>query len=194
MAKATAVGPSPLQASEGGSGTTTSTGSGNVVFSTSPTLVTPTLGAATASSLTFSPTTNGMIGTTAANNASSGIVGEVISSTVLVANAISLSTGVTADITSISLTAGDWTIFSNVYVATSSTITSVISWSSTTSASQPDTSIVNYYYPGGGTIFCMANPPLRITVSTNTTVYLSCTASGAGTLTGAGQIYARRRR
>lgn len=40
-----------LTVARGGTGTTTSTGSGNVVLSTSPTLVTPTLGVATATSI-----------------------------------------------------------------------------------------------------------------------------------------------
>lgn len=40
-----------LTVARGGTGTTTSTGTGNVVLSTSPTLVTPTLGVATATSI-----------------------------------------------------------------------------------------------------------------------------------------------
>jgi hypothetical protein len=44
----------------GGTGTTTSTGTGNVVLSTSPTLVTPVIGAATGTSLV---TTNGVVAT-----------------------------------------------------------------------------------------------------------------------------------
>lgn len=43
-----------LPVANGGTGVTTSTGSGNVVLSTSPTLTTPTIGAATATSITFS--------------------------------------------------------------------------------------------------------------------------------------------
>ena len=43
----------PVSVAKGGTGSTTSTGSGSVVLQTSPTFVTPTLGAATATSLTF---------------------------------------------------------------------------------------------------------------------------------------------
>jgi hypothetical protein len=43
-----------LPVANGGTGVTTSTGSGNVVLSTSPTLTTPTLGAASATSIAFS--------------------------------------------------------------------------------------------------------------------------------------------
>ena len=45
-----------LPVSSGGTGTTTSTGTGSVVLSNSPTLITPTLGAATATSLNTSGT------------------------------------------------------------------------------------------------------------------------------------------
>ena len=49
---ASAVTSGTLAVARGGTGTTTSTGSGSVVLSTSPTLVTPTLGVASATSLT----------------------------------------------------------------------------------------------------------------------------------------------
>jgi len=52
-----------LPVANGGTGVTTSTGTGNVVLSTSPTLTTPTLGAATATSI-VSPTITGGSGTT----------------------------------------------------------------------------------------------------------------------------------
>jgi hypothetical protein len=59
-----------------------STGTVNFVGSTSPTLVTPILGAATATSVTFSPTTGGIVGTTTNDNAGAGKVGEFISSVI----------------------------------------------------------------------------------------------------------------
>ena len=52
-----------LPVANGGTGVTTSTGSGNVVLSTSPTLVTPTLGAASATSIAFSDGTQTLAGT-----------------------------------------------------------------------------------------------------------------------------------
>lgn len=48
---------SPLTAANGGTGATANTGSGNNVLATSPTLVTPVLGAATATSINFGQTT-----------------------------------------------------------------------------------------------------------------------------------------
>jgi len=59
--------------------------------------------------------TAGIVGTTTNNNANAGSVGEVVSSSVAVGSAVSLTTAAGAftgkTITSISLTAGDWNVF-----------------------------------------------------------------------------------
>ncbi len=47
-------------------------------------------------------------GTATNNNASAGDVGEVIASTIATGSSVSLSTGTPANVTSVSLTAGDW--------------------------------------------------------------------------------------
>ena len=91
------------------------TGTGNVVRQTSPTLITPTLGAATATSLAFSPTTSGIIGTTAADNAGAGIVGEYISSIVAQGSAVAVVNAVAKSITSIALSAGFWLVWAEIY-------------------------------------------------------------------------------
>ncbi len=57
----------------GGTGTTTSTGTGSVVLSTSPTLVSPTLGNATGTSLSLSSTTASTSTTTGALTVSGGV-------------------------------------------------------------------------------------------------------------------------
>jgi hypothetical protein len=62
-----------LPVANGGTGVTTSTGSGSVVLSTSPTLVTPTLGIATGTSLSLSGTTASTSNTTGALTVSGGI-------------------------------------------------------------------------------------------------------------------------
>lgn len=59
---------------------TDETGSGALVFATSPTLVTPTLGAASATSIAFTSTT-GVIGTTTNDDAATGSVGEYLTNT-----------------------------------------------------------------------------------------------------------------
>ena len=58
--------------------------------------------------ITFSPTTGGVVGTTTNDNASAGMVGEYISSSVT--NQGPFGNGVWGDLTSISLTAGDWEV------------------------------------------------------------------------------------
>jgi len=62
-----------LPVSSGGTGTTTSTGTGSVVLASSPTLITPTLGAATATSIN-----NLTIGRGAASIAGNVVLGETI--------------------------------------------------------------------------------------------------------------------
>jgi len=66
-----------------------------------------TLPSFTTNTITFSPTTNGLKGTTAADNAAAGFVGEFMSSSVLVGSAVAVSNNTAKNITSITLSAGD---------------------------------------------------------------------------------------
>ena len=50
------------------------------------------------------------VGTTTNNNAAAGDVGQMITATVAAGAAVSISTGAAANVTSISLTAGDWDV------------------------------------------------------------------------------------
>lgn len=177
------------------------TGSGAPVLATSPTLITPILGNATATSLTFSPSTGGIIGTTTNNNASAGVVGEIISSIIPSGSAVALTTNVNANITSISLTAGDWNIWGNVTFITTATtnIARIIYWSSTTSATLPDSSLYNSTANAAAGVVPGANPTgnnipfTRLSLSATTTVFLSVRATfTVSTLTGCGAIFARR--
>lgn len=172
------------------------TGTGNFVGSTSPTLVTPTIGAATATSLAFSPTTGGLIGTTAADNAGAGKVGEVITSNVALASAVSLSNNTNKDVTSISLTAGDWDVTGNIFLnASSQVMTAGLVWCNTASITKPDASLYNGFLATTTTLgqHAASTPLLRVNVSGNTTVYLSTVAAFAsGTVTACGTIFARR--
>jgi len=63
-----------------------------------------------AKTLTLDHAAGGLIGTPTADNAIAGAVGEYIESIVLLAAAVNLATGVTANVTSINLTDGDWDI------------------------------------------------------------------------------------
>jgi hypothetical protein len=115
---------------------TANQGTGSVVRATSPTLTTPVLGVATATSLAFSPTTGGIIGTNTNNSVSAGTVGEFVSSTVTSGSAVALTTNTGANVTSISLTAGDWLVTGQgVFAPAATTTQTFVSFGiSTTSA------------------------------------------------------------
>lgn len=171
------------------------TGTVNFVGSTSPTLITPTLGAATATSVTFSPTTGGIIGTTTNDNAGAGKVGEFISSTIASGSATSLVTATAKNVTTISLTAGDWDVFGNVTFLAAGTTTSAQAWISTTSATLPDSSLASLWgSSANGTSQGLVCPYVRISIAGTTTVYLSCQSAFTSTTTACGGIFARRAR
>jgi hypothetical protein len=196
MAKVTCIGPNPLPVVNGGTGQTSgTTGSVNVVLSNTPTLTTPTLGVATATSVSFSPTTQGVVATATNNNASAGYVGEVFSS-VQTSN-VSFTTGQANNLTSITVTAGDWDVYCQVALQSSGgSITYYQVWTSTTSASLPSegTLVSTVYAQSGNTSNATNAPYLRVNVSGSTTIYASCFPSASGTLTGTGTLYARRAR
>ena len=69
-------------------------------------------------------------GTGTNDSAAAGYVGEVIESNVPIGSAISISAGVAANITSITLTAGDWDIWGGVtLLPAGSTVSRAIFWS-----------------------------------------------------------------
>lgn len=174
------------------------TGTGSFVGSTSPTLVTPTLGSATATSLAFSPTTGSIIGTTAADNASAGYVGEFVSSNISYASraTVTSSTGV-QDLTSISLTKGDWDVWGNMqyFPAASTVVGQVTGWISTASATLPDPSVwfITITSHTTGVNWGIQCPILRLSIASTTTVYISGVAVwNTSTMQFCGGIYARR--
>lgn len=156
----------------------------------------------TAASLTFSPTTQGIVGTTTNDSAGAGYVGEIISSNVA-PGTVALTSGVITNITSITLTAGDWDVWGNVGFSSgtgSTTISSLVASISNTSASLET-------YPVGGAVqqlslpFATGSNPFvsagfrRYSLSSTTTIYLIGVASFAvSTLAGSGFIGARRAR
>jgi hypothetical protein len=175
----------------------TPTGTGNVVLQTSPTLITPILGDATATSLTFSPTTSGIIGTTTNDSAIAGVVGEIISSTVAFGSAVSLTNGINKDITSITLSAGDWDVWGNITFGNTLLTVAQSGWINNVSAVSPGTELTAYFDFSTGVQFNMgmAVPSRRFTVAGPTTIFLSAlTVFTSGTAKAAGAIFARRRR
>ena len=170
------------------------TGTGAPVLAHSPSLTTPNIGAATAQSLTFSPSTSGIIGITNASDAASGIVGEIITNQVLITSPTSLTSGAAGDVTSISLSAGQYEIIGNVTLKSSNgTLTQVYCWISTTSATLPDFSLISILALSNSAYGGLPTPSVILNISSPTTVYLSAfgTVTG-GTLVGSGGISAIR--
>lgn len=197
----------PVSGANGGTGIantgSTITIGGNLTFSgafttaftvTANTALTlPTSGTLITSS---QPTINqpNIVGVTTNSNASAGSVGEFVSSVVASGAAISLTTNTPANITSISLTAGDWNVWGNVSFTRSGTATAYVAWVSSSSATVPDASLLSEanVSPTLGN-FGIPAPMLRFSLSGTTTIYISCQATfSAGTCTGCGGIYARR--
>ena len=143
--------------------------------------------------------TGGIVGTTTNNNAAVGIVGEYVNSTVNVVSAVALTTATGTNITSISLTAGDWDVWARLGVVntTAATWTYVYGVISTTSASFSNQ---DYFVdkPDGVSV-ALANfqavvPQQRISLASTTTIYLVCSPgfTGGTGVAGFGAISARR--
>ena len=141
-----------------------------------------------------------IIGTTTNDNAAAGRVGEFISSNVNGPGS-ALTTTQPLDITTISLTAGDWDVYGSVAFATSTaTKTSFQTWINTTSVTAPSGSGAGAYYFDSNATSVGANiiiPGLkiRISIASTTTVYLSTQVTfTGGTASAYGYIAARRAR
>ena len=152
-------------------------------------------------SIAFS-STSGIIGTTTNNNAAAGSVGEFVSSVVNNNTPVSLTNGTLANITSISLTAGDWEVWGSVgFIPAATTNITILqgcnnSTSATLQTNTADNSELAYATTGivtnvQNTMFTV--PRLRYSLSGTTTVYLIARAEFTiSTLGGFGTIYARR--
>jgi hypothetical protein len=149
----------------------------------------------------ISPTsTIGVAGTVTNDAAQAGSVGEYVTATVAT-SAISLTSGAAANITSISLTAGDWDVNGAVgFLPAGTTVPSGVSVSiSLTSATlaligDPGrSSIIATMATGAGQAHCCG--PVRVPLATTTTVYLVATGTfTVSTMTAGGTIRARRMR
>lgn len=178
------------------------TGTGAFVGVNAPTLTTPTLGVAAATSVNFgASSTAGVLGTTTNDNADAGTVGEYTSSSILVGSAVSLTTGTEANVTSISLSAGDWdvsgSVLYNINGATTSTAHAAAI--NTVSATWPTDAAENN--SSHAILTLGANPfyitrnlsRMRLSLSGATTVYLLARATFAvSTFAAYGFISARR--
>jgi len=145
-------------------------------------------------------TTSAISGVTTNSSASAGQVGEYVSSTVLVASQVSLTTNTAANVTSISLTAGDWGVGGCVvfYQAGPTTSSFQLAWTSSTSSTPPTlpnsgglTQLTTTFSVGG--VQVLAVPRQRFSLSGTTTIYLGGYATfGVSTCAAYGHINARR--
>lgn len=157
------------------------TGSGNAVLANSPTIATPAIS-----------------GVTSGANAAAGNIGEIISSSIAVGSAVSLTSATAKTITSITLTAGDWDVFGSIISnpAGTTTTSNLQAGLSTTTNALP-TPPSGYALFGGalgaGLAASLTISSIQINVNTTTTVYLVAQATFAtSTMTAYGAIRARR--
>ncbi len=136
-------------------------------------------------------------GDSSGGNALAGYVGEYVESKIASGSAISLTTATPANITSISLTAGDWDVEGNVnYSLTAATVAQNVAAINSTSATVPTDGTQVY---SGATAAASSAPDSitlprkRISISATTTVYLVANVTFLGTgIDGYGFISARR--
>jgi hypothetical protein len=153
-------------------------------------------------SITFNSTT-GVVGTTTNDSAAAGSVGEYVTAS---ATTVAISNNTSTNLTSISLTAGDWDVWGNLsFHSATTTVTNAINcWISSTSASLPANSITIARQDWGSTGISRAGSgisagcaiaPQRFSLSGTTTIYISgFTTFTTSTMTMDGFISARRRR
>jgi len=140
-------------------------------------------------------------GTATNDSAAAGVVGEIIESTVLVGSAVSLTTGTAVDVTSVSLTAGDWDVWGNIWfnAAGTTNVTQSHAAISTTTATLPTAPGAGGYnlrrqaaqVPAGA--YGMPTGQTRLSLSATTTVYLVASSTFTVSTNAAfGYIGARR--
>lgn len=155
--------------------------------------------------LTLSGSGPALRGTPTNNNAAAGMVGEIISSVVSTSPGVSLTTSTTANVTSITLTPGDWDVSGNVFLvgASGTSMSNRGGALSLASATLPTgaatnealsfntiTAIVVNAVPQGVSL-----PTVRVSVAVNTTYYLVAFASfTVSTAVAGGALIARRAR
>lgn len=145
------------------------------------------------------------VGTTTNNNASAGMLGEFVTSTVPSGSAVSLTTATTANMTSITLTAGDWdcNVQTNFNI-TGGTVVDVRMGPSPTSATlatQPaqgvvgtDALVISPLGLAGATgVYTLGNIDVRISTASTVTIYATAQSTfTVGTVAVYGTIRARR--
>ena len=143
--------------------------------------------------------TSPVVGTVTNDNAVAGRVGEELKTVLASGSAVSLTTNTTANVTSVSLTAGDWEVSGVVDFTPGATtsLTQRTAGVSTTSAtlgaqdSMSQTSVAANV--PGANVISQVTPNVRISVAVTTPVYLVARALfTVSTLAAYGSIRARR--
>lgn len=112
------------------------------------------------------------------DNAIAGQVGEYVSSNVLSGAAVSITTGTWTNVTTITLTAGDWEIFGNVsFLPAGTTVSTSVAATVSTASATPQTQGGMGYaqHPvsnAAGQLSTLPTGPSRWSLAATTTVYL----------------------
>jgi hypothetical protein len=139
-----------------------------------------------------------IVGTTTNDAAIAGNVGECISSIITRTFAISLTSNTPANITSITLTPGDWDISAVACRSGSGGGNAMSMGISTVSATMPSSDNIGntrFDTPTVSTLnsdACVSLPPVRVSLAANTVYYLVINTNFTGPAGGWGRISARR--
>lgn len=145
--------------------------------------------------------TPNIIGAVNGTAAPAGAVGEYVLTTVAVGSAVALTTATPANVGSVSLTAGDWTLEGNInFTAASATVANGSLWVGSinvTSATISTDGAEVQLNPGASTTTSFKDgvsiPQKRVSLTATTTIYLVAEATfTAGTVGAYGKISARR--
>ena len=178
-----------------GNAITSITGSGSVVLATSPAITTPTI-------------TN-QVGSNGTTSATTGAVGEIISSTIALGSAMSVTDATALTITSILLSAGDWQVIGTInYLASAAAQVQFLYLASLSTSSSVDLTNGRYVACSGGgnaatgtglgtlLTYGITTSPVRFLVTSPTTINLVGQShfTTSGTQTAYGTLFARRMR
>lgn len=144
----------------------------------------------------------GLAGTTTNNNAAAGYLGEYMSSVIIQAGAVKPATATVVNITSLTLTPGDWDIWGELWVGTPVGLTAVYAGLTTVSATIPSDaadgtarSAVTVSGFGSGLIDVFPLRSVRASLAASTVYYLAGRGDyTSGSLSLFGGLFARRRR
>lgn len=138
-------------------------------------------------------------GTQTNDNANAGNVGELISSSIVVGSAVSLTTATPANITSVSLTAGDWDCYANAvrHLGATTSITLLKTTIGTTTAADGTLGTTMTQFATAANVNANDHSevigPVRESLSATTTVFLVADDTfTVSTNAGYGQLRCRR--